>query len=315
MEIINPFKDQNIEIVDLPVAEDSRFGSSLLNSAKELQIGNGSNVFRGDQSGIWLGAKTFALAPFSVAMDGSVIATGLTISGYVPVGGSASDINSNVTTISGGKITTGSISTDKLIAGEITGFTITGGLIQTSSSGLRTVLDSSDDKIKFMNSTSVYGSIYPYQSGGDAGIYMQASTSNAFLYLQTGSGGNIAQIGADTSSIWFSGSSCIINGNTEINDNLTVQGDLFTQSSGSVTSGGSSSSPFPSGWSVSNIATGRYTVTHNFGTTSYAVNITVVSSIAKVWAVESKGTNSFTVRIANTSFTLENNAFDFLVFR
>lgn len=47
-----------------------------------MQIGEGSQVFRGDRSGIWLGANTFADAPFSVDMSGNLISTTATITGY-----------------------------------------------------------------------------------------------------------------------------------------------------------------------------------------------------------------------------------------
>jgi len=47
-----------------------------------MQIGEGSQVFRGDRSGIWLGANTFADAPFSVDMQGNLISTTATITGY-----------------------------------------------------------------------------------------------------------------------------------------------------------------------------------------------------------------------------------------
>jgi hypothetical protein len=63
-------------------------GQDVLTNINTMQIGQGSQVFRGDQSGIWLGAATFADAPFSVDMSGAVIATSLSLSGVVEsVGG------------------------------------------------------------------------------------------------------------------------------------------------------------------------------------------------------------------------------------
>lgn len=309
MEIINPFKDQNIEIVDLPVAEDSRFGSSLLNSAKELQIGNGSNVFRGDKSGIWLGAKTFALAPFSVAMDGSVIATGLTISGYIPTGGAAGDINANSTTISGGKITTGSISTDKLVAGELVGFTM-----KTGITGRRTEL------------TSTFIGFYDESNNNVATLYagtnsfkIQYANSSTNILLDCGTSGAISFMSGGSQKFLYSDSQ---NGlypysNSSIDLGVYARSwkDLWLNSVGSVGASGTQGASFPSGWSVSRIATGRYQITHNYNSYDYVVNVTVVSSVAKVWAVEVKSNNSFNVRIANTSFTLEDNDFDFIVIR
>ena len=48
-----------------------------------LQIGEGSRVFRGDQSGIWLGASKWADAPFRVDMSGNLTASSAIFTGYV----------------------------------------------------------------------------------------------------------------------------------------------------------------------------------------------------------------------------------------
>ncbi len=48
-----------------------------------LQIGEGSRVFRGDQSGIWLGAAAWADAPFRVDMAGNLTASSAIFTGYV----------------------------------------------------------------------------------------------------------------------------------------------------------------------------------------------------------------------------------------
>lgn len=58
-----PFSDPN----------DPRFGSDVFRMIKELQVGYGTKVLRVDQTGMWLGAETFAEAPFSVDMLGNVI--------------------------------------------------------------------------------------------------------------------------------------------------------------------------------------------------------------------------------------------------
>ena len=56
-----------------------------------LQIGEGTQVFRGDQSGIWLGAAKWADAPFRVSMAGAMVATSVTVSGYVEDEGGSYD--------------------------------------------------------------------------------------------------------------------------------------------------------------------------------------------------------------------------------
>lgn len=56
--------------------------SDNLSRIASMQVGSGSQVFRSDQQGIWLGAAKFADAPFSVDMAGNLIASSATLSGY-----------------------------------------------------------------------------------------------------------------------------------------------------------------------------------------------------------------------------------------
>lgn len=69
---INPFTD-----IPLPVNTDAEKLRSLVNG-RSLNIGNGDTAFKADRSGIWLGAKTFADAPFKVDMLGNTRANLLT---------------------------------------------------------------------------------------------------------------------------------------------------------------------------------------------------------------------------------------------
>ena len=78
--------------------------SNIYSAHGAIAIGNGTNVFRADQSGIWLGAKEFSTAPFKVDMQGNVTMTTATITGYVATGGAAADVNAGVTSIVGSKI-------------------------------------------------------------------------------------------------------------------------------------------------------------------------------------------------------------------
>lgn len=336
------YNGNDIPYAPIPTGNDSRFGSDIIRTVQELQVGMGSTVFRANKSGIWLGGATFASAPFSVDMSGHMIATSITLSGYIPTGGAASDVNSNATTINGGQITTNTITASKLnvatlsaisanigtvTAGSITGVTITGGTVQTSGSGLSVRLNGSNSKIEFVNSSSVYGSAYTYAGGSNIGITIEtfSASSGGQLILNEGTGFNYAFMGFNgrgvTADYQNSRLTCDYNTVPSSDVSYDLGGsslhwrNMYLNSVGEVTSGGSAGTPFPSGWSVSHTATGRYTVTHNFGTTNYAVIVNPVVSIAKVWAVESKNSNNFVVRIANTSFTLEDNAFDFMVIR
>jgi hypothetical protein len=327
---INPFKEQNIELLEQTPADNERFGASNLSGVKELQVGWGSEVFRSDESGIWLGKKTFAEAShpttgtFAVDMQGNITAPTLTLSGYVQVGGSASDINSNATTISGGKITTGSITTDKLIAGTITGFTITGTTItggtitgttiKTQSSGQRIELSSS-----FMGFYDSSNNNTATMYAGSNSVKIQYGNSSTVIQLDCGTSGAITFMSGGNQRFLYSDSQNALypysNSSIDIGVYARSWKDLWLNSVGSVGASGTQGASFPSGWSVSKIATGRYQVTHNYNSYDYVVNVTVVSSVAKIWSVEVKSNNSFNVRIANTSFTLEDNDFDFIVIR
>ena len=56
-------------------------GVPFFHEFKSIRAGAGATVFNADISGIWAGAKTFALAPFSVDMSGNLKAASVTITG------------------------------------------------------------------------------------------------------------------------------------------------------------------------------------------------------------------------------------------
>ena len=206
-----------------------RSGSQYLNDLRELGIGQGDYVFRADASGIWLGAKTFNAAPFSVSMAGALTAYSITIIGgtirygktsfsdsthdgyYIGAEGmyfgaagdttvvkhsistGAITLKGAINTQSGSTIdaqyfidstitktlTMGSASTTGIIQsygwnGTANGFqivgggtpsisliggTITGGTIQTATSGNRIVLSGAGNEISFSHDNYSYGSM------------------------------------------------------------------------------------------------------------------------------------------------------------
>ena len=73
---------------------------------------------------------------------------------------------------------------------------------------------------------------------------------------------------------------------------------------GYVTSAGAAGTPFPSGWTVAHTGAGRYTVTHNLGTTSYAVVPTALQAL--LCYIASRGANSFVLDCVDPS---NHNAF------
>jgi hypothetical protein len=117
-----------------------------LRDVRQLQVGFGSKVLRIDRDGLWMGAETFAAAPFSVDMLGNMVATSLDLSGYLQVGDALTDIGAG--NITGTYIASGAITTAKLSATAIDGMTITGALIRTSSSGGRVVMDDATDSLR-----------------------------------------------------------------------------------------------------------------------------------------------------------------------
>jgi len=84
MSTINPFND--VKRKQLP-NQINISGQDNLSSVSSIAVGVGSQSFKGDSSGIWLGANKFVDAPFSVNMSGDVIAKSadFSASGYTKI--------------------------------------------------------------------------------------------------------------------------------------------------------------------------------------------------------------------------------------
>lgn len=188
-----------------------------------LQVGFGGRVLRVDRNGIWLGSEKFADAPFSVDMDGNIVATSLDLSSYLQIGEALSDIGSG--NITGTYIASGAITTEKIAAnavtatkisvselsaitadlGTITAGTITGALIRTSSSGSRVEIDDSSDSIEIYDSSNdlrleIYDNLINFNDPSEirvASIY--ASSSSNLLIDASNQAGSDILINAGTS--------------------------------------------------------------------------------------------------------------------
>lgn len=162
-------------------SDTSRYDADILRLVKELQVGIDDTVFRADQSGIWLGANEFADAPFSVDMDGNVIAANLTITG-----------------------------------GTITGATIVGGTIETALTGLRIRLNGSTDKLEFMFNSTVYASLYPTSFPGGNGVTLEtlSGASGAQMLLQEGASISYAELIINGKGVYVNSGDTIVNGST-----------------------------------------------------------------------------------------------------
>ena len=83
IDIINDaFND--IDAKSLPQAEGIA-GQLNLDNILSMQVGSGSNVFRSDQSGLWLGANKFEDAPFKIDMQGNIYVE--TVNGTIVIDG------------------------------------------------------------------------------------------------------------------------------------------------------------------------------------------------------------------------------------
>ncbi len=128
-------------------APTGNIGGFTINSDNIIDAANSfglaSTVSGGNDVRFWAGS-TFAnraTATFRVYEDGSVVASSITLTGYVATSGAAADVNAYGTTISGGKITTGSITATQLsttitYAGSI--IIDTGGLIRSGQTAYDT---------------------------------------------------------------------------------------------------------------------------------------------------------------------------------
>jgi len=228
--------------------------------------------------------------------------------------------------VSTGTITVGSGIT---IDGASTG-TITGGIIRTAASGARVEINGTSNALLFYGASTLDGQI----AASSSGIGFFDGSSNLYAVLTaTGFGlsqGNIvipsakAYLWDDTGTVFIDKSSSTVirisGGDLNIasaGKRLKVEGvSQPIAQHGYVNSNGTAGTPFPSGWSVALTATGRYTVTHNLGTTNYVVlAIAADAAAVKYCTIESRSTNSFIVRIANVTPALEDNAFMFVLFQ
>ncbi len=107
----------------------------------DIAIGSGNDIFKADAAGIYLGHADFASAPFSVDMDGHMIAVGGEFSGEI-----------TAAIITGGQIN----------GTNINGAIITGGTFRTDTSGSRVEI--------------IDGQIFVYDVSGLLNILIDATT-------------------------------------------------------------------------------------------------------------------------------------------
>lgn len=202
MAKINPFNNvKNRSIFD---TTGKLSGVSYLDNLKKMSVGSGSQVFRADQSGHWAGASKFANAPFSVDMQGNVVATSLDVGGaYIPTGGALSDIGS--LGITSTYIDNGAIETPKLAANAVTAAKIAAGTITANEIAANAVTAS---KIDVSSLSAISANIGTVTAGSITGVSITSTdggTNRIVLstgdYLQFYAGGALrSQIRGVTNS-------------------------------------------------------------------------------------------------------------------
>lgn len=83
---------------------------------------------------------------------------------------------------------------------------------------------------------------------------------------------------------------------------------------GKVNSDGTAGSPFPTGWTSSDLGSSYYEITHNLGITNYSVALTIYASVGFIiLGAGDVAANTFRVRTFDTSSASSDRAFYFLL--
>ena len=83
---------------------------------------------------------------------------------------------------------------------------------------------------------------------------------------------------------------------------------------GLVNSDGTSGTPFPTGWTSTRTAQGRYQIDHNLGSTNYVVLLTIADNAFFFFNLFARNTNDFQVRMVDVTNTFQDAAFNFALF-
>lgn len=278
------------------------------------------------------------------AIETGKIATGAITAGTIATGAiTATKIASGAVTA--GKIDAGAVTAGTIAAGAIDGITITGSLIRTASSGTRVQMNNSSASLEIYDSTRLrmqayqqgltfwdssgnnVADIYAGTTGGLLITTANSGSSSRSIHIQGGASGQASLGIGGTTYLYADGPSASIRISKDIEpvDSTRSIGAgtyamgtikttfLYIDTIGYVNSGGTAGSPYPAGsFSITHLATGRYRISHPFGTSDYAVVIVPVASAAKVWSIETRDSSKFIVRLANFSGTPEDNDFMFI---
>lgn len=131
----------------------------------ELSAGAGSEMFKVNKDGLFMGADNYTDAPVKVAFNGNFTFGSVSANKYIQWDGSTFTIR-------------GSLNAD-----DISGGTITGRTLQTATTGYRVKVNGSNNKIEFLSNDSVKASIYT-----DSTYDVNIDTADAITFLRNGTG-------------------------------------------------------------------------------------------------------------------------------
>ena len=155
--------------------------------------GYGTDVFGTDIKGSWWGGADFATATASIDYAGNAVLNSVTITGYIPDGEAAADVNANATKVSGTKIVDVSItstqiadnaiSTPKLLANSVTSDKIIANAV-TSDKIIANAVTAS--KISVSNLSAISADVGTITAGSITGVTVASSSGNNKILLDSG---------------------------------------------------------------------------------------------------------------------------------
>ncbi len=273
-------------------------------------------------TGFWLGNVSGTTkvsignsAANKLTWDGSVLAI---VGNLTATTGTIGGWTIGSTTLTGGGVTLNSST------GGISGATITGSTLTTAASGQRVSINSSN--ITFYDSG---GNQSATINGSNKGFYCQTVNAYGAMYLEESGTNAIATIGnqtnafiLDTTDIGFedgggnglfvdtSGKTFVVA--TYNSAQHTIQQPILFHGYCSGTSITNQNASF----TLTNPSTGKYTISHSFGSTAYNAQVTALRASgtgAYVAKVESLNSNDLKVTIFDDTGTVQNGDFMYLI--
>jgi len=139
------------------------------------------------------------------------------------------------------------------------------------------------------------------------------------IFQSSGSNDRVEILPNDTLVVYRDGVPVVLIDQDGISTTRTIVNKGYPQpviiGAGFVNAAGTAGTVFPSGWTVTNIGTGQYRITHNLGTTDYAVTLTPLAGTTREFSVQVQDINFFETRFYNNATTsLTDTDHSFLLF-